>query len=200
MDGPLIWAHLSQVGAFTEADAGGAHEQERITKQIVGSTQFLLQALIVLEGERPWQITGSGREIFTTNKVRPKGMEVGGQILQQSSETKEMLQPDFVAQGRLSFAQPAEPAEQMGIAAQLRESGHVWKRGLEIGEEVACRAPIVGHRAGPQGGGERLEMSFKDAFELGSTLTHERCEESNAFRFSMARAYSRQTSCGASWT
>jgi hypothetical protein len=188
------------VGAFAEADASGTHEQERITEQIVGSAQFLLQALIVLEGERPWQVTGSGREILTTNKVRPKGMEVGRQILQQSPETKEMLEADFIAQGRLSFAQPAEPAEQMGIAAQLGESGQVRKGGLEIGEEVACCTPIVGHRAGPQGGGERLEMSFKEAFELGSTLTYERCEESNPFRFSMARAYSRQTSCGASWT
>jgi len=74
-NGPLLGTHLSQavqrqVGAFAEAEASGAHEQERITEQIVGSAQFLLQALIVLEGERPWQIMGSEREILTTNKVR----------------------------------------------------------------------------------------------------------------------------------
>ena len=145
-------------------------------------------------------MTGSGREILTTNKVRPKGMEVGRQIVQQSPETKEMLEADFVAQGRLSFAQPAEPAEQMGIAAQLRKPRQLRKLGLEIGEEVARCTSIVARRAGLQRRGERLDLRFKDLFETGSALTHERCEEFNPFRFSMARAYWRQTSCGASWT
>jgi hypothetical protein len=163
------------VGAFAEADAGGAHEQERITEQIVGSAQFLLQALIVLEGQRPWPIMGSGREILTTNKVRTEGMSLGGQILQQSPKAKEMLDADFVAQGRLSFTQPAKPAEQMGIAAQLRKPGQLRKLGLEIGEEVACCTSIVAHRAGLQSRGERLDLHFENLFETGSAPTHERC-------------------------
>ena len=77
---------------------------------------------------------------------------------------------------------------------------NLWERDVEIGEEEVRGRSISCHRPGPRGEGERLEMSFKNGFELGSAQSHKRCEESSAFRFSMARPYSRQMSCGASWT
>src|SRR5207302_7703480 len=69
-----------------------------------------------------------------------------------------------------------------------------------IGEEAGGGGSIVGYRAGPKGEGERLDLRFEDLFQVALARSHERWEESNALRFSMARAYSRQTSCGASST
>ncbi len=88
----------------------------------------------------------------------------------------------------------------MGIPAQLGESAKLRESSAEIGEEAARDITILAYRAGPKGKGERLDLRFEDLFQAGSVASHDRWEESNAFRFSMARAYSRQTSCGASST
>ena len=128
-----------------------------------------------------------------------KGVAVGGQIIEQPPEINEMGEASGVAQRRLLFGQRTEPTEEMGVAAQLREPVNLGESGAEMGEEAARRGSIPVHRAGPQGEGERLDLRFKDWFEAGSRRTHKRCEESNPLRFWMARAYSRQTSCGASW-
>jgi hypothetical protein len=88
----------------------------------------------------------------------------------------------------------------MGITAQFGELMNLGESGVEMGEEAASSIPILVHRAGPQGEGESLDMRFEDLFEAGSGLTHEMCEESNPFRLWRAHAYSRQMSCGASWT
>jgi len=95
--------------AFADADSCGAGKEEGITEQVVGSTQFLLEALIVLWGERSGQVTGSGREILATNEIRLKGMAVDGQVLQQSSEAIQGIGAGFGTSGWLLFAQPAEP-------------------------------------------------------------------------------------------
>jgi len=106
----------------------------------------------------------------------------------------------LVTQGRLLFAQPAEPAKQMRVAVQLRELAHLRESSAEIAEEAASGGLILIHRAGPGGQGEGLDVAFKDLFEAGLALAHERWADPKCFRFSMARVYSRQTSCGASWT
>jgi hypothetical protein len=46
------------------------------------------------------------------------------------------------------FAEAAEPAEQMGIAAQLGEVEQLPEIHLEIGEEVTGNAAIAARRAG----------------------------------------------------
>ena len=51
-----------------------------------------------------------------------------------------------------------------------------------------------------QSQGESLHVRFEDLFEGGMGPTHRIGEERNWARFSRARRYSRQTSCGASWT
>jgi hypothetical protein len=88
----------------------------------------------------------------------------------------------------------------MRIATQLGELVKLGEGSAEISEEATHDCSIQVNRVGPKGEGNRLDLLFKDPFQAGSALSHERWEESNAFRFSMARAYSRQTSCGASWT
>src|SRR5215471_9935309 len=97
------------MGAFADADSGGAGKQEGITEQVVGATQFLEQALVVLGRKRSRQVTGAGREILATNEIRLKGMAVGGQVLQQSSEAIQRIGAGFGTSGWLLFAQPAEP-------------------------------------------------------------------------------------------
>jgi hypothetical protein len=102
--------------------------------------------------------------------------------------------------GRLSFTQRAEPAEQMRIATELGEPTKLWAGGTEISQEVARRGSIVAYRVGAKREGEHLDLRFQDLFQAGSVPSHDRWEKSNALRFSMARAYSRQTSWGASST
>ena len=48
------------------------------------------------------------------------------------------------AEGRILFAHPAEPAEQVRIAAKLREPVHPRKGSVEITEETVGHAAIVG--------------------------------------------------------
>jgi len=188
------------MGAFADADPGGADEQESIAGQVVGSAQFLLQALILLRLERSGQITRLRREVFATNEIGPKGMAVGGQIVQQPPETDGVVGAGFVTQRRLLFAQPAEPAEEIGITAELGGLANLWESRAEVSEKVARGTSIMDYRTSPHGQGERLQMRFKDPFEAGSEWIHERWEASSPFRFWRARVYSRQTSWGASWT
>ena len=85
-----------------------------------------------------------------------------------------------IAQGWIFLAQVAEPAEQMGLAAQLCQLMQLREIRLEIGEEATGGGAIVGDCAGSQGSSQNLNMAFKkfaewklrklqvDAFSLGS--------------------------------
>src|SRR5260370_34902279 len=70
-------------------------------------------------------------------------MTVVGQVLQQTSELDQIMQAAFSAQGRVLIAQRAEPAQEMGVTAQLRELAHFGERRVEIGEEAVGCASIV---------------------------------------------------------
>lgn len=111
-----------------------------------------------------------------------------------------MTDASFVARGWLLFTQPAEPTEQMRVAAQFGDLAKLWEVGAEIRQKSACHVSIVVDRAGPKSEGERPNLRFESLFQAGLAESHERWEESSPFRFSMARVYSRQTSCGASST
>ena len=92
------------------------------------------------------------------------------------------------------------PDVEVGLAAKFREPADVRKGSVEVAQETASHGSVVDDGIAPQGQGESLDVSFEDLFEAASGLTHEICEEPKRVRFSTARAYSRQTSCGASWT
>lgn len=84
---PPIWFELlqtvpSQIDAFPDADAGEAGEEEGIRKQLVGTTQFLLQPLIVFKRKRLRQILVWRREVLAANQFRLDRLTEGGQILQ----------------------------------------------------------------------------------------------------------------------
>jgi hypothetical protein len=112
-------------------------------------------------------------EVFAADEVVLDGMAVGRQIMQQSPEANEIVETGCVAQRRLLFAQPTEPTEKMGIAAQLREAANLWEGSAEIGQEAAPRRSIFLHCVGPQSEGERLHMCFEDLFEAGPGRFHE---------------------------
>ena len=122
------------------------------------------------------------------------------QIVEQAAEAEKVISAGFIAQGRSLFAHPAEPAEQVGIAAQLREPVELRKSGLQIAEEPMGDTSIVGDGIAAQGQSQRLDVCFEDLFEAASGPAHKTCEDPKRVRFSMAQAYSRHTSCGASWT
>ena len=162
MERPLVGCNLPQavqrqIAAFADADSCSPDEPERIRVEIIGSEQFLLEELILLRGERSGQIAWLGREVFSANEIGWKGVAVGGQIVQQSAETNEVIIARVVAPGRLLFTEPAEPTEQMRIAAQFGEPAKLGEGGAEISEEVARRSSILLYGAGAEREGERLD-------------------------------------------
>ena len=74
MNGPLIrtggaQAVIRQVSAFADAHAGVAEQQEDVSAQIVTAKALLLQELILLCGERPWQTLRRAGDIFAPQQV-----------------------------------------------------------------------------------------------------------------------------------
>ena len=47
---------IGEIGAFADAHAGRAEQEEDISAQIVSAHELLLQELILFGGERPWQV------------------------------------------------------------------------------------------------------------------------------------------------
>lgn len=179
MESALFSSHLPQaiqrqVDTFTDADSGSAEKQEGICVETTGSEQFLLQPLILLRGKRSGEIAGSGRQVFRTNEAGLQRIALGSLIVQQPAERYEVIESGWMAQRRLFFTQPAEPAEQMRIAAQLRELAKVREMGAEITEKAARDKSIVVYRAGLKGQGECPDLSFEDLFQDVLALSHER--------------------------
>jgi hypothetical protein len=97
-------------------------------------------------------------------------MALGGQIFQQPAEKNEVIDTGGIAQGRLSFTQPAEPAEQMRMAAQLAEPRNVREIGAEIAEKAARHTSIEVYGARAQGKGEYPDLRFEDLRQAGLAL------------------------------
>jgi len=82
MERPLVGAGgaeavIGQVDTFADTQAGIAEQQEDISAQIVAAAELLLQELILLGGERPWQSVGGARNILTQQQVRECRQMVG---------------------------------------------------------------------------------------------------------------------------
>jgi hypothetical protein len=88
--------------------------------------------LIVLRREWPGQILGPRREVLAVNQVRLDGVAIGGEIVQQTAKAKQVICAGFIAQGRSLLTHPAEPAEQVGLAAKFREPANVRKGSVEV--------------------------------------------------------------------
>src|SRR5271165_2794103 len=162
-----------QIEALADANSSGASEQERIRGQIIGSTQFPLQELILPGGKRSGKIARLHGEVFAADEIRLNGSAVGHQMMQQSPEADEIGEASCVAQRWMLFAQRAEPTEKMGIAAQLREAANLWEGSTEMGKEAVPDISVFRHRIGPQGETKRLDMRFENLFEAGPGWVHE---------------------------
>lgn len=88
----------------------------------------------------------------------------------------------------------------MGIAAKLREPLDLRKSAMKIAQETVGHASVIGNGVAAQGQGKSLDVSCEDLVETGFGLAHGIGGVDNRARLAMARAYSRQTSWGASWT
>ena len=65
------------------------------------------------------------------------------------------------------FTQPAEPTEQMRVAAQFGDLAKLWEVRAEIRQKSACHVSIVVDRAGPKSEGERPNLRFENLFQAG---------------------------------
>jgi hypothetical protein len=170
MKGPGVSSYLpeaiqAQTDTFADADTCGPHEQQRIGIQVVGATELLLQEPIVLRRKRSGQIPGRWREVLRTDEIRRNGVAVGSQIAEHPAKAEQIAAAGLVGQRRLMFAEMAEPGKQVGIAAELGESGQTRESSVEPGKESAGNAAIISHAVASQSQSESTEVRFKDLIE-----------------------------------
>jgi hypothetical protein len=127
-------------------------------------------------------------------------MALGGQVVEQAAKAKEALLASVIANRRAQFTKPAKPTQHVRIAAELGKSADLRERRPQIADEVAAHIVILDDRKGLQGQREILHLRLENLFESPSRLTHIFGGEGRGERLATARAYSRQTSVGASWT
>ena len=148
--------------AFSDAHSGGTSEQEGIAVYIVGTAEFLLQALIIFWGKRSGKVLREPREIFVEDQPGLQRMTRRGQVAEQAAENDQIDSARGRGQRRILFAQAAEPAEQMGIAAQLGDLEHLRKIGLQITEKAPRGDSIALYRFRSQGSCESLNAGIQD--------------------------------------
>ena len=97
------------------------------------------------------------------------------------------------------LAEGTEPAQQMGIAAELCQPTHLWESSMEIVEKPMSRGSVGCESAGPEREREGSDLCFEDLVEAEFGLSHGMCGVDKRVRFWIAREYSCHTSWGASW-
>jgi len=129
--------------------------------QVVDTAEFLLEPLVLFWGEWLGKVLGLRREIIGENEAGPERETIVGEVIEQTAETEHILLASLIGQGTMLFAQTAEPAEQMGIAAQLGKPADLRKLCIQIGEETLDRATIVVECAVSQGNSENLDAGLE---------------------------------------
>ena len=198
----LLQAIQGKIETFTDADSSSSYEAEGIGLQRVVLTELLLQALILVWGKRSGQVMVAKGEVLAANQIRGKGMTVVGQVTQQTAEQDQIQLAGCVAERRPLLAEKAEPAQQMRIATQLGGLMQVGEVGVKVSKESMHTRAIFLHRARPEGGGKPLNLGFQDLVQGRWQSLHGILSGTGkvATRCWTARAYSRQTSWGASCT
>ena len=188
------------MNTFANADPGDPSQQESIGIQAVCTAQFVLESSIIFRRQGSGEILRTGREVIAEDEAGLEGMPLDCPVFEQPAQTEQELLARMVSHGRTQRAKPAEPAQHMGIAAELCESADLGKGGVKIANEPPGNTSIFGHGERLQGQREGLDLRFENLFETLFGLTHGIRGEIKRARFATARAYSRQTSWGASWT
>jgi hypothetical protein len=88
----------------------------------------------------------------------------------------------------------------MGIAAEMREMFYFGKGFVEVGKEGASYVSIIKHSFGGESGGQDAEMVLNNLLHAQGRAAHEISGVGKLRRWATARAYSFQTSLGASCT
>ena len=134
--------------------------------------QLGLEELIVFVGKSPGQIDRQRRKVVGKNQVGRDGVALGSQIAQQAAEQEQTSPTGLVGKRRLLLAQGDEPAEHMGIAAQIGEMLQTGSGGLEIGEKTMSSDAIAGDGRGTAGEGKNLDLTIEDLWEGGGRGRH----------------------------
>ena len=128
-------------------------------------------------------------------------MPLVGQVAQHTPELDETRLANEIAQRRVVLAEESEPAQQMRISAQLGKFAQVGKSSVEISQKVAGAGAILFHGRQLEDSGQDLDLGFEELLEGGLRWLHDVFSGvDKGRRWATARAYSRQTSSGASCT
>ena len=112
MNGPLIVTDRAQtierqIEALADPHAGVTEKQQRVADPIVTPQQFLLDQLVLLGCQRPWQILVGARDIFGTDQTGQKRYPFGPrQFFKNTAQTD-----DIVGVSHLGQRQAGESAE-----------------------------------------------------------------------------------------
>jgi len=101
------------------------------------------------------------RKILREDQPGLQGIALGGKVAEQVAEPDEIYSASALGQGWVFLVEAAEPAEQMGIAAQLGELAHLRKIRLEIEQEA-----MGGDSKISVGSGESLDASIENLGEF----------------------------------
>ena len=99
------------------------------------------------------------------------------------------------------LAEESEPAQQMRISAQLGKFAQVGKSSVEISQKTAGAGAVLFHGLRLEGSSQDLGLGLEELVEGGLRWLHDILSGvDKRTRCWTARAYSRQTSSGASCT
>jgi hypothetical protein len=138
-----------QVDAFANADSSDASQQESIGIQGVCAAQFLLESPIVFRRHGSGKILRACRKVLGEDKAWLDWMALEGQVIEQPAKTEKALMAGMVTHRRSQLAKPAEPAQHVGIAAELRKSPDLGERFAKITDKVACNVLVFDNRERP---------------------------------------------------
>ncbi len=135
---------IRQVGAFADAHAGRAEQEEDISAEIVAAHELLLEELILFGSERPWQSVGRARDIFAQQQVGQFSEMAGAsQLMEDGAQREKPSDAGCRGQGRILGAQVRHPSEDMRIAVQLFETSNLRIFRAQINEEATHYDVVV---------------------------------------------------------
>src|SRR5258707_3502488 len=118
MDGPLVGACgaqavIGQVDAFADTHAGRAEQEEDISAKIVATHELLLEELILLGGERPWQSVRGARNILAQQQVGQFSEMAGArQFMEDGAQSEGPADAGCRGQRRILGAQVCHPSQE----------------------------------------------------------------------------------------
>jgi hypothetical protein len=156
----IMEAIIGKIGTFPDAHSGVAHQQLDIGGQIIAAEQFLLNLLILLGCQGARQPLRCARNVLATDQMGQIGkLRVPGKLLQYAAHQQQPCDVDCGHQ--VLGAQIDEPAENVGIAAQLIERPNSRMLLTKIDQKGADDGTILTDRCRREGGSQRVNRSLE---------------------------------------